>query len=115
MENLQKILGAIKKFLAKEFLWALTIILLSFILTLITKWTFVSLYEENSADNSNNTLDIYIDGDENSILMDSNGDISINNDLYFTETEYFLILFAFYAVLIYGIRLVANAIKTLKK
>jgi hypothetical protein len=115
MENLLKIVGAIKKFLAKEFLWGLTILLLSFIMTLITKWTFIAMYNEYRTRDGDNTLDFSIDGVENTLFVNKVGDISINNDIYLTETEYFLILFAFYVLFIYSIRLVVNAIKTVKK
>jgi len=121
MENLSKIFEAIKKFLAKEFLWGLAVLLVAFILASITKLLFNALYERNQVNGVwtlENTVDIdnYADtGDKILISITDTGDISFNNDITVTENESFLILIAFYIVFIYFVRLVVNAIKTVKK
>ena len=88
MENLQKIIDAIGQFIAKEFLWSLVTLLLAFLMALITRWAI-------------NNVDPQF---EQEVM-----------DLGITEVEYFLILYAFYVVFIYLVRMVFNAIKTLKK
>ncbi len=88
MENLQKIIDAIGQFVAKEFLWSLVTLLLAFLMALITKWGINEVEPRF----------------EQEVLQ-----------MGVTEVEYFLILVAFYIVIIYLIRMVVNAIKTLKK
>lgn len=83
-----KIVEAIKKFLAKEFLWAFVALLLAFLLTLITKWA----------------LGLLAPGFQEEALA-----------IGFTEVEYYLIIYVFYVIVIYLVRMIVNAITTLKK
>ena len=88
MENLSKIAKAVKKFIAKEFLWVLVVLLLAFLLALMTMWglNIVAPRFEQEVEN-----------------------------IGFTKVEYYLTLFIFYFIFIYLVRLIVNAIKTLKK
>jgi hypothetical protein len=88
MENLVKIAKAVQKFIAKEFLWILTALLVALLLASITKWGINSIAPQF----------------EKEVL-----------NIGFTTVEYYLILYAFYFVFVYLVRLVINAIMTLKK